>query len=664
MPASPSTTARVALLLFVASSLLVSAEETVQGESTEQATTAENGPQESSLREKVTVSAEGARTVPGPRGAALSVVDPADLPVPPASLAGVVSELPGVSENGQGGLFQVVSIRGVSRQRLTSLIAGMRLTSERRAGVSTSFVDPLLMGSVEVLRGPATSFHGSGALGGVMQVLPRSFDAPAFDAGYSTDGDETWQAFGIGGRGWSVGLAHRQAQDSEAADGTPLHSRFDQTSAVLRWNGERNGWRHDLLAIPTYAEGIGKANTDFPRRVTDYPLERHQLFRYGLTAPAGWRLQLYAHAQDLETVVVDNASLTRSTVLNDSLDLGARWDHEKPLGSGTHLRFGGEAFARRGVDAAERREDFDPAAPADPVFLHSLDGGRRNEGGAYGALLWKWGKATWQAGGRFSWSRLRNGGGAGETLSAWNGFADATWPLSEKLELRASIDSGLRFPSLTELFFTGTTGRGEVIGNPGLDPERALNGELTLRWLGKRLFFSGALFRNRIEDYIERVDLDPDPDVDLLTFRNLSRGKISGLEWEGIFVASERWKLSLSAHALSGRETDPDTEQTRLADIPPDRIRFGVSHTAGAWSIDSSLAYRASKRDVGSGERDEGIDAAWLLDATLRRSISDRWSISASGINLLDEEYIAAADRKAPLSPGRAFALRVSWQGP
>ncbi|MEM8995684.1 MAG: Plug domain-containing protein, partial [Acidobacteriota bacterium] len=94
----------------------------------------------------------------------------------PTTLTELVEGVAGVAENGQPGLFQVYSIRGVSRHRVLTLVSGMQITGERRAGVATSFIDPLLMGAVDVLRGPASTYYGSGALGGVVQIFPRRFE--------------------------------------------------------------------------------------------------------------------------------------------------------------------------------------------------------------------------------------------------------------------------------------------------------------------------------------------------------------------------------------------------------------------------------------------------------------------------------------------------------
>ena len=49
-----------------------------------------------------------------------SVVELDRLPLSPNTLTSAVAAVPGVSENGQAGLFQVYSIRGVSRHRVTT----------------------------------------------------------------------------------------------------------------------------------------------------------------------------------------------------------------------------------------------------------------------------------------------------------------------------------------------------------------------------------------------------------------------------------------------------------------------------------------------------------------------------------------------------------------
>jgi iron complex outermembrane receptor protein len=486
----------------------------------------------------------------------------------------------------------------------------------------------------------------------VIQVLPRDFAASHVEAGYAGNGNERFIAAGVGGTQWSAGLALRKADDAEAADGTLLNSHFERLSAVVQTKWKRGDWRYEFQALPSQAEDIGKASNDFPQRITKYPRQRHGLLRFAVTAPADWRLQAYVHARDLRTEVVE-AGVSRSRVENDSFDFGVRWEDDREVGSRITLQYGAESFNRRGVDSLERREDLDPVDPDEPLTLRTLDDGRLDELGAFGAVGWSWGPTQWQAGVRYSWAEQGNAAAPQQTRSAWNGFAELTWQPGERLELRGSLDNGTRFPSLSELYFSGTTGAGGVIGNSDLDSERALNAELSARWLGRRLFLGGVLFHNNIDDYIERVEVAED----LLTWVNLNSGTIRGLELQAIWMLSDSWRVSGSGHVMRGR----DENGRPLADIPPHELQVGARRDMGRWEFHTRLGYRAEKDDPGS--REQNIDSAWLLEATLAYAVSPRWKVALSGLNLLDEAYYPAADRKAALATGRTIALRFSWAG-
>ena len=93
----------------------------------------------------VTAAADGPDTTPV--GWNYTTLQPEEAPGAPSALTDLLVSQPGVSENGQGGLFQVFSIRGVSRQRVLSQVSSARIVSDRRAGTSVSFVEPLLLSS-------------------------------------------------------------------------------------------------------------------------------------------------------------------------------------------------------------------------------------------------------------------------------------------------------------------------------------------------------------------------------------------------------------------------------------------------------------------------------------------------------------------------------------
>ncbi|MCP3957120.1 MAG: TonB-dependent receptor [bacterium] len=599
-----------------------------------------------------------------PASVASTVIRTEDKATAPSTLTELVEGVAGVAENGQGGIFQVFSIRGVSRHRVLTLVSGIPIIGERRAGVSTSFIDPTLMGSVDVLRGPASTHYGSGALGGVVQIFPRVFDGLQFDAGYDSFGDAHYERVGWGatdaaGGSWSLGVAHRTADNDTAADGSELNSHYTQYSASISRAWSAAGLDFEVQAMPSYGRDIGKSNSDFPGRITNYPRETHLLLRFGVnsngSAARPWSLSAFVHPNDLitEDLRVGNRI---TEVENEAFDFGAGWqsDWSRAGGegrfSGLSGRFGFDYVGRRGVSAFERRESLTDGSITE---LQTLDEATQDEAAAYGTLRWGWGVGTFQAGGRFTWQQQSNGDAPSRNDTAWTAFLGYVRPVGAGFELAANLGTGLRFPNLSERFFTGTTGRGGVIGNPDLDPEGSVTFDLGLRWYGNQTFLSAQVFHQEIDDYIERIEVDED----LLTFVNLTSGTIVGFELEGFHQISDQWLFSWSGHLLDGEDADGGP----LADVPSDRLQVGLKYDRDSWESQLQIQHRDSKDDPGSGENP--IPSAQLVSASVTYRVAADLALTLRGRNLLDEEYFNSADDKSPLAPGRAFSLSLSWSG-
>ena len=607
-------------------------------------------------KERVAVTAQIDGTTNAPLGASSTVIEPTLTAAPTNSLTEAVAEVPGVARNGQGGIFQTYSIRGVARQRVMALIDGMRITSERRAGVSASFVDPLLMKSIEVVRGPATTFYGSGALGGVVQVFPKRYDALEFALGWQGNDGESHQQVGWGGDSYSFGLAHRDAGRGEAGNDATISTAFEQWSMTFQkeWSGRDERDRYTLTIIPTFSQDIEKANRDFPQRFTTYPLERHQMVRFDAELGQASRANVWLHHHDLETRVDDRDALTINRVFNETLDFGAGFERDVSIADVVSLRVGAMLFGRQGVEALEDARDVDPMNPASPtVRTRTIDDADETELGLYGALQWDWGPSEWEAGGRISYQEQQNNGFGGSEADGLNGFAGVRVPVGSHWELRGSVASGLRFPSLGERFFGGTTGAGQVVRNPGLDEERAFTSEIGLRWIGGDVVLNGVLFRNEISDYIERVTLDNGA----RQFQNLIEGTIEGVELQGLWSLSDRWLLNWGGHTIEGDAQGG----ADLADIPADEVYAGASRRRGRWNYSLRWTHRFEKNDPGAGELP--IDRADLVDASLRLAVSRRFDLVLRGSNLLDARYFSTADDLSTLARGRTIAFGVQLGG-
>lgn len=343
-----------------------------------------------------------------------------------------------------------------------------------------------------------------------------------------------------------------------------------------------------------------------------------------------------------------------STVVNESLELGGSWLREwtgrSPRG-GLSGRLGVDYYARRGVNATETVEPLD-GSPR--TVTRSLDDASLDNLAGFGSVRWGWGSSTWQSGVRFTWERQDNAGVESRDDNAWTAFVGVVQPVGKGFELTSNLGTGLRFPTLSERFFVGTTGRGQVIGNPGLDPEESVNVDAGVRWFGKKTFWSAQVFRQEVDDYIERINLDDGR----RTFVNLSSGTIEGFEIEGFYTVDEYWQLLWSGHLLDGESAEGEP----LADIPSNRFRLGGVYRRGGWEGRLSAKYRAEKNDPGSGEVPLG--ETWLVDAALRYELSSGIALTLRGRNLLDEEYRNSADDKVTLAPGRSVGLSLSWTRP
>ena len=242
------------------------------------------------------------------------------------------------------------------------------------------------------------------------------------------------------------------------------------------------------------------------------------------------------------------------------------------------------------------------------------------------------------------------------------GFVGLVYPILPNLELAANLGSGLRFPSLGERFFEGVTGAGRVIGNPGLDSERSRNLDLGLRLYGQRLYVGGFVYRNAIDDYIERIVLETDAPLpgepDLLTFVNLTEGTIEGVELEGLFKPHEQWSLGFGGHLMQGRSEEDEP----LADIPANRIYVVPGWSRGRWLAELRWEYRDEKDDP--GPREKPIPSVNLVSASLQYRMDNGLALSLAGGNLLDELYFNAADSQAAPAPGRSVGLALQWQQP
>ncbi|MEM1404521.1 MAG: TonB-dependent receptor [Pseudomonadota bacterium] len=554
----------------------------------------------------------------------------------------------GVTLNGQGGLLQSYSIRGFSRGRIRTEVEGVPIITDRRAGNSLSFLPPELIGSTSVERSAASALYGSGAMGGVVGLTLRESENTRFGFSAQTNDESiaaalttsiTPELFG--------GIALRQANSAEAGDGSVLNTGYEQIAGAL--SGEKTfedlQLRYRFLA--SHGSDIGRSNALFPDvRVSETPHDSHTLAVVELRDNGLWLLRAYHHYQDWSTEV---------DILNNGLD---RTDYQShTLGGlfqrstaflGSNGALGVEWVGRRDVDI---REDFFADAQTLTLSQQVVDGDEDTIG-IFVDQRWQFDALSVAAGLRTDHIR-QTSEQRDETDLQWSGSFRVERPLKNDVSLYGELATAYRFPSLSERYFSGETPRGEILGNPFLDPEERRNGEIGLSVsVESGMTIRASAYYSDLQNYIERFPVTDS----LISFRNVEGAWLQGLEFEASFP------FAGAQHLLTyqWQEGESDAGAT-LADLNPSEWRYFVSWPASAGTLRSDLRYRTQRSEFGGGELP--LDSAVIWDVSIAHTLTKHWRTEIYLDNALDEEYRATADDLSPLQPGRAFGVRVIWGG-
>ena len=565
----------------------------------------------------------------------------------PTSITDLLQLEQGLAANGQPGLFQTLNIRGLARQRVHAYVNGMRITSERRAGVAASFIDPLLLSGAEVTQGPASTYYGSGAIAGTIHLITRQDDNFWFSGGYKTDGNEWVTALGNGGDSYSFGLAMRERSNGETIEGEEKNNHFSQTSLNYLQQFEVEDYKLDWQLLYSRGDDIGKDNTRFPTsRITSYPEEEHLLSQISLSSSEDWQARFYFHEQTLVTQDVRPGNRI-NRVTTDSLDLGLSLENSW-LFQDFSGQYGIDYFGRRGVESLETEVDI-PTQQSQSFA--GLEDGEENETALFVTANRDFDYWRFSSGLRANYQSQQSATSNKVSDDYFTYFVTAIKPVG-LVDISLSYGTGFRFASLSERLFNGTTARGQTLGNPDLKPEESASLDLGIEYKSDQWTAEYHYFRTDVDNFIERISIDEDTK----SFSNLTNGELTGWQYRLSYAMSSQLKIELSGQEISGE----DQQGNSLADIPPKRHTISVSYENGNWFARMSLAHRLDKSSTGDGEI--AIEGADIANARLGYQISEQWNFDVYVENLLDEEFFNSADDLGTLAAGREFGVSFSYR--
>ena len=365
-----------------------------------------------------------------------------------------------------------------------------------------------------------------------------------------------------------------------------------------------------------------------------------------LSGNGDWTARLSFHHQDLLTRETQTGEST-SDVKNRALDIGFalenRWRLDEFNG-----QIGLDYFGRRNVNASQADRDLLTAATE---FTQAIDDGTENETALFATVNRDMEFFSVHAGIRLTY--FSQGEQQASRLSEDNDsyFITLRKPMGN-WNLDLSYGTSTRFASLTERFFTGTTGRGRTIGNPDLTPEESSELDLGVSYQGDMLALELHRFQIDVENFIERIELADNS----LSFSNLVAGEIDGWQYRLALFPSGQWQLELSGQGITGNSRNG----MPLVDIPPKRHQMDIIFDSNRWSTRLSLRRQLEKNAFGQTEMP--IDAANIGALRFNYTLNDRWQLQASVENLFDETYFSSADALSTLAIGREFMISIHYQ--
>ncbi len=542
-------------------------------------------------REEVVVTAmrhpESSMSVPAAETVVPTEILQEDMP---SNITEGLTNMPGVSRMGAGGFSLVPNIRGLARRRVLIMIDNARVTSDRRTGPNASFVDPKDIERIEVLRSPSSVLYGSDAIGGVIHILTKK---PSMEDGlggsvnarYGTVNSEKGMGLTLEGSkgktGFYLSFQAVDADNYSSPSGEVLQSQFTQGSLIGKISHVTEKREIYLSFLGARGRDIGKANWTSEFEPTWYPEENQNYIQVSwleneLGKGGNLTFQAYLNPNLLDTLNETYDEITRDKTAesyskNQSLNFGAQLSYRKRINSHFRLSGGLDLYGRTSVKSYTLDTEFDPAGNITSEleqwpFTH----GERKDFGLFLSADYSGIKNLDLVGG-IRWDYIRMKALPGDTPpyalsenSAWTGFLGGSLKLTEEIVAFANIARAYRVPSLNELFYSGITGRGSIVAQPGLVPESSFNLDGGVKFIFKRLFTGFYMFFYEIDDLIERYMLDPVERV--RTYGNIEQGRITGYELEVEYYPVPKWKLFGNFYSFHGEST---LTGEPLNDIPP-----------------------------------------------------------------------------------------------
>lgn len=621
------------------------------------------------------------------------------------TISDALSKLPGIALVRDGTWETAISIRGMSRSNIVSLIDNTRIETANDIAGALSLINILDLERVEILKSSGSVLYGTGALGGVFHLVTKR---ASFTDQMQMKAELTNSASSVDG-GWSQYAAVEGSSDHYAARMSGGYRNAGNTATpdgVLP-----NSQYHDFsltgsLGIKTIDEqslfisyqrsqaedtGIPGGSAFGATSAVRYTLARRELFAIEYDIPNSFsRLPLIAFRMSRQEIdrnveIIQSPTLTVTPhAIHTTMSIQLE---SKIVPTTDHLLvLGAEAWER---ELDSRREKNNKSADK-IIGERPIPSSKFFSGGIYAQDEWSIlpNKLTMTVGARYDWIRVSNDktfnpeyvivsgvlytntvdstilwNGSSAHDESWSANAGLQYALNSHMDLTFLAATAFRSPSLEERYQFLDLGNGSVqVGNPNLQPERSLCLNSGVHIHADVLNIRTDFFLNQLRNLVSVA-----PGVfegrPATMNTNIGEARLYGYEFFGEIELTAWSVLKTSLAYVRGQDTRKHADLPQIAPFNGRVEWSSYIRRVGTMSISCSGA--ASQGNLSSGEIHTAGYA--VVDVTI---VSVPWNIGCctwtlrSGIqNVLNNAYqnhLSTLRGLLKEEPGRNYFLSLT----
>ncbi|NOZ14273.1 MAG: TonB-dependent receptor [Acidobacteria bacterium] len=608
----------------------------------------------------------------------------------PSDFIDLLQAQPGVtvSQTGSGSVRPM--IRGLYDERVLTLMNGIRQGEQFGGGNHSYSIEPGMVQSVEIVRGPASVIYGTDAIGGVLNFFTKGYGTDrmprnAFSSLYRSAVDGNRQSLFLSGGSdkWKgfLDVVRKDFNDIETPDGKLKNSgtkgMFYNTG--INYSDKNRQFILNYYAmqadvgIPVNPDAVdmGFKNNEYKRFQASYEqTDISPVFRgFRVSAATQYKhrhmfIELPADAGHTRTTEIFLNKVTRNINAHTHLLFGNHL-----LTTGINL-FDENAWSVRRLGTrttADLQWNTEMAPGVIPPSNRTGTGiFLQDEWSVTGCLTVTGGVRADRIESRAPLCPGYGYSGVRHVDTHGSGTLGVLYRLSSGTNLFGNLGTAFRAPSLLERFFYGAHQDSVDIGNPNLVPETGKNFDFGVRTRGNRYSLALSLFHNRISHYIAELktgETDPDTGLEIHTWSNLSRVTLKGMELEAKLWFPDNFSYRGSLSLVHGSD---DVTGENLPDMPPVKIvnEFKLEKRSriagGLIQAKFSVLTTLRQNRVAAFESETAGYTVYNFFTGLSRK---RVSAEIAVRNLTNKSYHDFLSRVHYMNeqPGRSIDLNITW---